>query len=155
MRPFRTRRARKSRRCRRRLPYEPRRLLLSRGESVFYRVLRAAVRGQYLIAFKVRLADLITCGDRAWEDGFGHLIARQHLDFVLCDWRTTEILLAIELDDRSHELARRRARDGFVNEALAAAGIPLVRFRAASRYDSSEMAAALLAAMPTAAKKTG
>lgn len=39
------------------------------------------------VAFKARLADLITCSDRAWDDGFGHMIARQHVDFVLCDYR--------------------------------------------------------------------
>lgn len=152
-RSSRRRRTRKSPRHHQRLPYQTRRLLLSRGEAAFYRALRVAVRGQYLIAFKVRLADLITCEKRAWNDGFGHLIARQHLDFVLCDWKTTEILLAIELDDRSHELARRRQRDNFLNEALAAAGIPLVRFRAASRYDANTVAAVLAEALLQPAKR--
>jgi hypothetical protein len=127
----------------RRLPYKPRRTLLSRGEAAFYFALRAAVRGRYLIAFKVRLADLITCGDQAWEAGFGHLIARQHLDFVLCDYGSTDILLAIELDDRSHELTRRKNRDAFLNGALSAAGIPLVRFRASARYDPFTIANAI------------
>lgn len=140
---FRRRCIRKSSPRRKHLPYQPRQLLLSRGECAFYRALRAAVRGQYLIAFKVRLADLITCREKDWEAGFGHLIARQHLDFVLCDWRTTKILLAIELDDRSHNLARRRQRDEFVDQALAAAGIGLVRFRAAARYDPAAITAAI------------
>lgn len=140
-------RSRRSLRRRTTLPYQPRRLLLSRGEGAFYRALRAAVRGEHLIAFKVRLADLITCRDSAWEAGFGHLIARQHIDFVLCDWKTTEILVAVELDDRSHELARRRRRDKFLNDALGAAGIPLVRFRAAARYDAAVVAAALRTAL--------
>ncbi|MEX2167732.1 MAG: DUF2726 domain-containing protein [Pirellulales bacterium] len=131
------------------LPYQPRGTLLSRGEGAFFRALRVALRGEYLIAFKVRLADLITCRDTAWDAGFGHLIARQHLDFVLCDWKTTEILVAVELDDRSHKLARRRRRDSFVNDALAAAGIPLVRFQAAFHYDAAVVAAALVAAMPS------
>jgi hypothetical protein len=117
--------------------------LLSRGEAVFYRALRAAVAGQYLIAFKVRLADLVTCEAKAWEAGFGHLIARQHLDFVLCDWHTTEVRLAIELDDRSHRLPRRKRRDEFLNEALSAAGVTLIRFQAAVCYDISIIASTL------------
>lgn len=125
------------------MPYKPRQTLLSRGEAAFYFALRAAVRGRYLIAFKVRLADLITCGDAAWEAGFGHMIARQHLDFILCDHGSTDILLAIELDDRSHELARRKRRDLFLNEALFVAGIPLLRFRASSRYDIDVLANAI------------
>jgi hypothetical protein len=110
--------------------------LLSRGEAAFFFALKAAVRGRFLIALKVRLADLITCGESAWNDGFGHMIARHHLDFVLCDHRSTEIRLAIELDDRSHDRASRRKRDDFVNQALAAAGVPLLRIQAAARYDS-------------------
>jgi hypothetical protein len=122
------------------LPYEPRHTLLSRGEAAFYRALRTAVQGRYLIAFKVRLADLVTCKEEAWDAGFGHMIARQHLDFVLCDWRSTDILLVIELDDRTHSAPRRRARDAFLNEALFAAGVPLLRFRAEARYDAASIA---------------
>ncbi|MBI3837841.1 MAG: DUF2726 domain-containing protein [Planctomycetia bacterium] len=110
--------------------------MLSKGEAAFYRALRKAVHGRYLIAFKVRLADLVTCKEEAWEAGFGHMIARQHLDFVLCDWRSTDILLAIELDDRSHSLPRRKHRDSFLNETLSAASVPLIRFQAAARYDT-------------------
>ena len=124
----------------RHLPYKPRQSLLSRGEAAFYFALRAAVRGRYLIAFKVRLADLITCGDQAWEAGFGHMIARQHLDFVLCDWSSTDIVMAIELDDRSHRQQRRKSRDTFLNEALSSAGVSLVRVRAAAKYDVTDIA---------------
>jgi hypothetical protein len=130
-------RNRRSRRLpsQRRLPYKPRQALLSRGEAAFFFALKAAIRGRYLIAFKVRLADLITCEETAWNSGFGHMIARHHLDFVLCDHRSTGIRLAIELDDRSHDRANRKQRDVFVNRALAAAGVPLLRIRAAARYD--------------------
>lgn len=126
-------------RAQRRLPYKPRHTLLSRGEAAFYFGLRAGVRGRYLIAFKVRLADLITCGEAAWKAGFGHMIARHHLDFVLCDHRSIDIRLAIELDDRSHDLLSRKRRDAFVNEALATAGIPLLRIQAAARYDPNAL----------------
>jgi hypothetical protein len=125
----------------------PRQTLLSRGEAAFYFALRAAVRGRFLIAFKVRLADLITCGEAAWNAGFGHMIARHHLDFVLCDHGSTDIRLAIELDDRSHDLAVRKRRDVFVNEALSAAGIRLLRVQAAARYDANVLADAIARAL--------
>jgi hypothetical protein len=137
----------------RRLPYKPRDTLLSRGEAAFYFALRAAVRGRFLIAFKVRLADLITCGETAWKAGYGHMIARHHLDFVLCDHRTTDIRLAIELDDRSHDSAGRQRRDTFVNEALAAAAIPLLRVRAAASYDADRLAESLEATIAGQAKR--
>lgn len=123
------------------LPYRNRGPLLSRGELFFYLALRRAVAGGVIITFKVRLADLVTCNDADWDAGFGHMIARHHLDFVLCDRETTEVLLAIELDDRSHRKVARKRRDHFVTGALKAAGIPLLRVRAAGRYDSRELAA--------------
>lgn len=130
-----------------RLPYQRRRALLSRGEVAFFRALCVAVKGRYLIAFKVRLADLVTCQENAWDAGFGHMIARQHLDFVLCHWRSTDILLTIELDDRSHKLIRRKRRDAFLNKALLAAKIPLVRFQAAARYNPKAIAETIGIAM--------
>jgi hypothetical protein len=118
-----------------RLPYKSRGKLLSRGEMAFYVALRRAVAARYLIAFKVRAADLLACSDESWESGFGHMIARHHLDFVLCDLLSTTIVAAIELDDKSHILHRRQRRDAFLNEAFDAARIPLIRFRAKARYD--------------------
>src|SRR4051812_48167282 len=106
-----------------RLPYRSRGTLLSRGELAFFRVLLRAASSHYLIALKVRAADLLTCSDSAWEAGFGHYVSRHHLDFVLCDKSTTEIMAAIELDDRSHRLTRRKTRDEFLNQAFSDARI--------------------------------
>lgn len=129
--------------------------MLSRGELFFYLALRRAVAGAYIIAFKVRLADLVTCDDADWDAGFGHMIARHHLDFVLCDRETTEVVLAIELDDRSHRKLARKRRDRFVTGALKAAGIPLLRVRAAARYDTQvldrDIAALISKSKPTLA----
>jgi hypothetical protein len=133
------RRRRPARPAKRALPYRRRGPLLSQGEAAFYRVLRKAIAQRYHVAFKARLADLVTCSDAAWENGYGHLIARQHVDFVLCDYRTTEVLVAIELDDKSHAKLARRRRDRFLDEALGAASIPLVRIAAAARYEIEEI----------------
>ena len=126
-----------------RLPYRSRGRLLSRGEMAFFRALRTAVGREYLISFKVRAADLISCGQKSWEDGFGHMIARHHLDFALCERRSSDILAAIELDDRSHDRPSRRRRDEFLDRAFAAASIPLIRFRAAAHYDFLAIAASI------------
>lgn len=88
---------------------------------------------------KVRLADVIDCPRAAWSMGYGRLIAQKHLDFVLIDPATTRIRAAIELDDRSHRLQVRRARDRFVEAAMHAAGVPLVRLPAASAYRPHEV----------------
>lgn len=114
--------------------YRNRETLLSRGEAAFFGPLTRAVAGRFLIMCKVRLADVITCREFDWHRGMGSAIAQKHLDFVLCDLRSTRFVLAIELDDRSHEQSHRRQRDRFVNQVLAQASIRLVRFRASARY---------------------
>lgn len=88
---------------------------------------------------KVRLADVVTCSESGWRDGLGAAIAQKHLDFVLCDPQTLRFVMAIELDDRSHERPERRRRDRFVDQVLAQAGVRLLRFRARSRYCTDEM----------------
>ncbi len=67
------------------------------------------------------------------------------MDFVLCDPRTFAILLAIELDDRTHQTdPRRRERDVFVDGALAAAGVPLLRVPVQRSYDVRALQTQLL-----------
>ena len=124
-------------------PYRARRALLSRGELAFYRVLRAALGGRVGIAVKVRLADVIWCPPRLFRRAPGARVSQKHLDFVLYDLSSTKVLLALELDDRSHESAVRRARDVFVEEVLTTCGVRLLRVRAASRYDREALRACL------------
>ena len=128
-------------------PYRARRFLLSDGELAFYRVLSRAVRDDYTVAFKVRLADVIDCPGAVWPLGYGRLIAQKHLDFVLCIPDTARVALAIELDDRSHNRPSRLARDEFVDNALRAAGVPLVRVRAAPAYRPADVRAVLEGAL--------
>ncbi len=88
----------------------------------------------------VRLADLIKVrphisNEQAWRNKtFG-----KHIDFVLCDHETLDVRLAIELDDSSPSQPDRTKRDAFVNDALASAGLPLLRVEIADRYDRVEL----------------
>ncbi|HKQ47580.1 MAG TPA: DUF2726 domain-containing protein [Phycisphaerae bacterium] len=119
------------------MPYTSRETLLSRGEAAFHGPLQEAVGGQYLIMCKVRVADVLTCTDADWRRGHGGAISQKHLDFVLCEPASTRIVLAIELDDRSHEAEHRRRRDLFLNEALEVAGVRLLRVKARSNYSAA------------------
>jgi very-short-patch-repair endonuclease len=126
------------------LPYFSREFLLSRGESVFYHALRRALPGQLMICPKVRLSDVINCSAEGWKAGFGGRISQKHVDFVLADPDTTAIALVIELDDRTHQKRDRFERDTFVDRALAAAGVPILRITCAASYDVKALRAQLL-----------
>ncbi len=117
------------------LPYYSRTFLLSKGELAFFAVLRLAVHADVLIAPKVRLSDLIACSSEAWKAGFGGRISQKHVDFVLIDSTSTAIVLVIELDDQTHRQTDRRERDIFVDRALSAAGIPILRVTASTGYE--------------------
>jgi hypothetical protein len=120
--------------------------LLSQGETAFYRALLAAVSERYLIAPKVRVADVLKAGtaQRKGHRAAFNKIAMKHFDFVLCDPRTLAFVGVIELDDKTHNRGDRVARDQFLNNAAAAAKLPLHRFQAKATYVIAEIRDALL-----------
>ncbi len=125
----------------RRLPYRRVDSLLTEAERSFYGVLVRVVDGDLAVFPKVRLADLLWLPERA-RDRRAHLnrVTSKHVDFVLCERRTLAPLLAIELDDSSHRARERRRRDSFLDGALRAAGLPLLRVAARRRYPPGELA---------------
>jgi very-short-patch-repair endonuclease len=72
---------------------------------------------------------------RKW---LGKILAK-HVDFVLCDPESLAPLLAIELDDASHDRPERKERDEFVDHAFESAGLPLLRIRNGSSYDPAAL----------------
>src|SRR5205085_8761548 len=123
------------------LPYFSRETLLSEGELAFYQALRRALPQHVMICPKVRLADVINCSGEDWKQGFGGRISQKHLDFVIADAASTAILLAIELDDQTHKRTDRAARDDFLDRAMTAAKVPLLRIVAAPTYDARALGA--------------
>jgi hypothetical protein len=122
------------------LPYRRKDYLLTKAERSFFGVLRQAVGVEYLIFAKVRLADLVWI-PRGTPSAQSHAnrVNPKHIDFVLCDHDAIRPLLAIELDDSSHARSDRRSRDAFVDAALAAAGLPLLRVPAQTGYNVAEL----------------
>lgn len=118
------------------LPYVATDWLLTPTERGFYYALRQAAGVEFVIFCKVRLADIIHVrpGPGFWQAM--RPICMKHLDFVLCDPMTMRPVLAIELDDPSHERPDRAERDRFVEAALAAAQFPLIRFPASNTYNT-------------------
>ena len=120
------------------LPYRRRIGLLTPGERRFFHDgLKPAVGEQFLISFKVRLADVITVDD--WGSSFGRKIAQKHVDFVLVTPKQTRITAVIELNDATHLDDQRKNRDEFLSDALQAAGIPFIVFPVYRQYNSSKI----------------
>jgi hypothetical protein len=121
------------------LPYERRGILLSPAEINFLRSLQLAVREDWLIFSMVRLADIIKVRPKTRKfQTWNSRLQGKHLDFVLCDDETLDVKLAIELEDKSQASDGGR-RDRFVNTALAAAGVPLLRVRLQDKYETAAL----------------
>jgi hypothetical protein len=119
------------------LPYERRGMLLSPAEMNLLRSLQLAAREDWLIFSMVRLADIIKVRPKTRKfQSWNSRIQGKHLDFVVCDIETLDVKLAIELEDAAGPADRGR-RDRFVNTALAAAGVPLLRVRVQEKYETA------------------
>ena len=133
-------------------PYERRELLTS-NELEFYQVLYPIVcQHGWQLLMKMRLADIMAVR-KGTEDYMAYFnkIKAKHTDFVFCDPETLEILAGLELDDPSHERPERMERDEFVDNAYAAAGIPLIHVW--NPIEPEELERILLEVLPSFAEE--
>jgi hypothetical protein len=130
--------------------------LLSQAETRFLEALDLAVAAlnasggpRLRVTTKVRLGDLVR---PARGSGRGDAVVlrnrvnQKHLDFVVFEANPTRIVCGVELDDSSHDTDKSKARDGFVEAVCGAAGMPLLRVRAAASYSPDQIAGQLRAA---------
>ena len=101
---------------------------LSPAEKEFKEYLRQRLPEDIEIHCKVRLADILKTETKYRK------IIMMHIDFVLLDANTQKVMLAIELDDKSHDTAKAKERDAIKNEALYKSGIKLIRVPNSDKY---------------------
>lgn len=119
-------------------PFARRSYFFSSAERSFYEVL-CRLTPEHTVFAKVRLADLVrvqASGREFWQRF--NSISAKHVDFVLCDEQLAPIV-AIELDDSSHESPKRVARDQFVDSVLESAALPIVHVAAKRGYVLDEI----------------
>jgi very-short-patch-repair endonuclease len=126
--------------------FDARPYLLSQGENAFLGALEGAVGNRFRITMKVRLGDLVTVrGNGSSATRARNQINQKHIDFVLCTHSPVKPLLAIELDDASHDRPDRRARDSLVDSCLDGAGLAVLHVRCRQAYDVGQLAAVIKA----------
>ncbi len=124
-------------------PYKIYPTLLRQSELVFYRTLASVVGKRALICPKVRLGDVFFVIDFKENLLQYFLIAKKHVDFLLCNPQTTKPIVGIELDDEGHQQRERKERDKFVKRVFEAAGLPLVHIPVQPRYNVQDLATRL------------
>ena len=104
--------------------------VMTQAETAFYNRLLNVAGDRYYIFPQMHLSSLLTnqTKGRYWKAAFQR-INRTSVDYVLCNKQTMRPVYAVELDDATHDTAKRRARDEGVNRMLQSVNMPLVRFR--------------------------
>jgi hypothetical protein len=125
-------------------PFFRRKYLLSIAERRFHKVLCEVVFPNPVLA-KVRLVDLVDADKRhpLWLRNFRRICSKQ-IDFVVCDAALSPVI-AIELDDSSHQRPGRRARDKDVDRIFALAAFPILHVPVQKKYSAAEIEQHLLA----------
>lgn len=109
------------------LPYSKKTWLLTRAEREFFSVLERAVAGQYYIFPQIALDKIVMLeGKGSLKGGYRNKIDLKSVDFVLFDKQGVSPVLAIELDDYTHQRADRQTRDSFVDRVLNHCNIPIL-----------------------------
>jgi very-short-patch-repair endonuclease len=132
------------------LPYEKESALFSPAERSFLGALDQAIGDEFRIMGKVRLGDVVKVKaglEKGQRQAAFNKIQSKHLDFVACDPADLSVQFVVELDDKSHERQDRQSRDMFVDEALRAAGIPIIHVPVRKSYSIQEIRDALSKAL--------
>lgn len=110
--------------------YRRKDFLMTKAENDFFSVLKELLKDRYQIFPQVHLSALLDqkVKGQNWNAAFRH-INQKSVDFVVCDKTYARPLLAIELDDFSHDAEERRSRDVEVERIFENANMPLLRFR--------------------------
>ncbi len=120
--------------------YKKKDFLMSRAEHEFFDILVEVVGNQYYVFPQIHLSTILDnkVVGQNWRGAFRH-IDEKSVDFVICDKAYIKPILAIELDDRTHEREDRKGRDGEVERILKESGLSLLRFGNNGSFNKEEI----------------
>lgn len=119
-------------------PYRCKKYFFSRSEQEFLKALSSTINHQKFVIFpKVRLADFIEVTVSGAEyQKWWNKIRSKHIDFLIWDIEQSKVVLAIELDGKSHESEKMIARDEFIEKLYETVGLMLERVKVGEDFNS-------------------
>lgn len=108
--------------------YDKKTYLITKPELDCFKALEIAVGDKYNIFPQIHLSSIFDhkVNGQKWRAAFSH-INQKSVDFLLCEKNYLTPVLAIELDDKSHEMPNRVTRDENVELIFNDAKMPLLR----------------------------
>lgn len=121
--------------------YVARPVLSDPEQSLYWRLYDVLPSDKFVLLSQVSFAAFISArgGSQFDRDSKFNSARQKYADFVVCSL-DFQVLAVIELDDRSHDLERDKARDAILNEA----GIAVVRWNVKNLPTTQEIREALL-----------
>jgi hypothetical protein len=123
-------------------PFHVRKPMTNPEQVLYFRLLEALP--EHIVLAQVQLSRFLGVDKSQPVRRWLNRINRLSVDFLVLK-RDASVVAAIELDDKTHERPDRREADGRKARALAAAGVPLLRWNV-TRMPSREEIGAELAA---------
>jgi len=124
-------------------PYQAAVALLSPAERSLLDALRQAVGAEYEVFPKVQLAEVLAVRrkgvTRKQRAAAADEVARRRAGFVVCDAASQAVLAVVETEEPRRRRASRHGPAPFLDAALAAAHIPLVRVPLQESYAADEL----------------
>lgn len=114
--------------------YERKQYLMSKAEHELFNYLQQAVGDRYYIFPQINL-DKIFLAKGEGRYSHRNRIKQKSVDYLLCEKNYLSPILAIELNDSSHNRTDRIERDIFVNSVFESAHLPLLTIPWQSSYD--------------------
>jgi very-short-patch-repair endonuclease len=132
--------------------YKRKSFLMTKPENDFFDVLCRVVTDEYYVFPQIHLSSILdhkdnSHGHQNWEYAFRY-ISQKSVDFIVCDKEYRRTMLAVELDDSTHNSEKRRQRDANVEHMLKEAGVPLLRINRADNLNEEEIAARIRQMLP-------
>ena len=115
--------------------------LLTPTEHSYYNQLKDTLKHYDIeIHYKVRLADMfkVKYHNKFYDTNFARIMAK-HMDFVITEKNTATAIIAIELDDPSHDQESSAKNDNFKNTLFEYSNIRLLRMKVKQQYEFTEL----------------
>ena len=104
--------------------------IMTKNELQLFKILQANFAEDYLVLPQEHISALVDSSVKGqWSQAAFKHINSWSIDFAICDKETTKPLLAIELDDKTHEDKERIERDVEVERIFREIGLQLLRIR--------------------------
>jgi len=121
------------------LPYKKREELMTRAEKEFFDVLERVVNNCYYIVPQVKISSIVAVPNIKNYYHYLNKIDRKTIDFVLFDKKSFSPIMAIELDDSSHDKEERMKRDKFIDAVMNTVGLKITHIKVGPIYNQEEI----------------